>query len=183
MASFFRASARSRSSFLRSSSSARDPRRHFLQRRLQLAPPHSAQAEPACWRPCAPSAPVSASIRRTPAATPESDTPGNEPDVAGAAHMRAAAEFDRPAQRVAGPLTHRHDAHLVAVFLAEQRARAGGPRIVQRHQPGGDGRILQHDSRWPCPRRARSPRRVIGLGCEKSKRSRSGATSEPFCAT
>jgi hypothetical protein len=24
---------------------------------------------------------------------------------------------------------------------------------------------------------------VIGLGCEKSKRSRSGATSEPFCAT
>ena len=24
---------------------------------------------------------------------------------------------------------------------------------------------------------------LIGLGCEKSKRSRSGATSEPFCAT
>jgi hypothetical protein len=24
---------------------------------------------------------------------------------------------------------------------------------------------------------------LIGLGCEKSNRSRSGATSEPFCAT
>ncbi len=108
---------------------------------------------------------------------------GDQADVAGAPHMRAAAQLDRPAERVADALTHRDDAHLVAVFLAEQRARAGGPRVVERHQPRRHRRVLQHDSRWRCPRPARSPRAVIGLGCEKSKRSRSGATSEPFCAT
>ena len=59
--------------------------------------------------------------------------------------MRAAAQLDRPAKRVAGPLAHGDHAHLVAVFFAEQRARAGGPRVVERHQPRGDGRILQHD--------------------------------------
>ena len=42
-------------------------------------------------------------------------------------------------------LAHRHHAHLVAVFLAEQRARAGRDGVVDRHQPRGDGRILQHD--------------------------------------
>ena len=44
--------------------------------------------------------PVSASRRRTPAATPESPTHGNQPDIAGAPDMRAAAQFDRPAERI-----------------------------------------------------------------------------------
>ena len=42
-------------------------------------------------------------------------------------------------------LAHRDHAHLVAVFLAEQRARAGGDRVVDRHQPRRHRRILQHD--------------------------------------
>ena len=81
------------------------------------------------------------------------------------------------------PLAHRDDAHLVAVFLAEQRARAGRARIVERHQPRRHRRVLQHDVVGDVLDAARAPRRVIGFGCEKSKRSRSGATSEPFCAT
>ena len=110
---------------------------------------------------------------------------GNQADVAGAPHMRAAAELDRPAERVATLLrifAHGDDAHLVAVFLAEQRAGAGGAGIVERHQPRGDGRVLQHDVVGDVLDRSISDA-VIGLGCEKSKRSRSGATSEPFCAT
>ena len=84
-------------------------------------------------------------MRRTPAATPASATPGDQADIAGAPHMGAAAQLDRPAERVAAALAHRDDAHLVAVFLAEQRARAGGARIVERHQPRGHRRILQHE--------------------------------------
>ena len=59
--------------------------------------------------------------------------------------MRAAAQFDRPAHGVAATLAHGDDAHLVAVFLAEQRARARGDGVVDGHQPRGDRRILQHD--------------------------------------
>ena len=67
-------------------------------------------------------------------------------DIAGAPHMRAAAELDRPAQRVAAALSHGDHAHLVAVFLAEQRARPGSDARRRRaHQPGGHRRILQHD--------------------------------------
>ena len=46
-------------------------------------------------------------------------------DVAGAAHVRAAAELDRLA-------ADRHDAHLVAVLLAEDRDRAAllAPRSI-----------------------------------------------------
>ena len=47
--------------------------------------------------------------------------------------------------RSRGPAAHRHHAHLVAVFFAEQRARAGLARVVHSHQPGGDLVILQHD--------------------------------------
>ncbi len=73
----------------------------------------------------------------------------DQPDVAGAPHMRAAAQLDRPAHGIAAGLlrivTHGDHAHLVAVFLAEQRARAGCDGVVDRHQPRGDGRVLQHD--------------------------------------
>ena len=72
----------------------------------------------------------------------------NQADIAGAADMGAAAQFDRPAERIAAVLArglaHRHHAHLVAIFLAEQRAGAGVAGIVDRHQPRGDLVILQH---------------------------------------
>ena len=63
---------------------------------------------------------------------------------AGHACRRRARPTSRACCRPAA-LAHRDDAHLVAVFLAEQRARAGRARIVERHQPRGDGRILQHE--------------------------------------
>ena len=59
--------------------------------------------------------------------------------------MRAAEQLDRPAERIAAAVTHRDHAHLVAVFLAEQRARAGAAGILERHQPRGHRRVLQHD--------------------------------------
>ena len=50
----------------------------------------------------------------------------DEADVAGAADMGAAAQLDRIGALVVAVLDRAHgdDAHLVAVFLAEQRARA-----------------------------------------------------------
>ena len=72
----------------------------------------------------------------------------DQPDIAGAPHMRAAAQFHRPAERVAAAavriLAHRDHANLVAVFLAEQSPRAGSPRVVERHQPRRHRRVLQH---------------------------------------
>ncbi len=60
----------------------------------------------------------------------------DQADIAGATHMGAAAQFHRPAQRVAAVLpvglAHRHHAHLVAIFF------------VHRHQPRRDLVILQH---------------------------------------
>src|SRR5208282_6637844 len=69
----------------------------------------------------------------------------DETDVAGAPHMRAAAQFDRPAHRVAAALPHGDDAHLIAIFFAEQCTRARGDGIVAAQQPGNHRRILQHD--------------------------------------
>jgi hypothetical protein len=77
---------------------------------------------------------------------------------------------------------HGDDAHLVAVFLAEQRARARGDGVVDRHQPRGDGRVLENDAIGDVLD-ARSSAGSTGLGWVKSKRRRSRATSEPFCAT
>ena len=72
----------------------------------------------------------------------------DQADVAGAAHMGAAAQLDRPAERIlavlAGALAHRDDADLVAIFLAEQRAGAGLARLVHAHQARGDLVVLQH---------------------------------------
>src|SRR5262249_31185981 len=69
----------------------------------------------------------------------------DQPDVAGALHVRAAAELHRPAHGVAATFTilaHGDHPYLLATVLAEERARAGGDRVVDRHQAGGDGRIL-----------------------------------------
>ncbi len=98
-------------------------------------------------------------------------------------HMGAAAQFDRPA-------------HGVAAALDPSRRRAPRRRISRRTAPA---RRTRRRRRAPSARvvtgafcstmsLAMSSTRsissaVIGLGCEKSKRSRSGATSEPFCAT
>src|SRR5258708_227035 len=61
-----------------------------------------------------------------------------EADSAGAPHMRAAAQLDREGlERVAvhvGLLAHGDDAHLLAVFLAEEGERAGLLRLIRRHQ-------------------------------------------------
>ena len=64
--------------------------------------------------------------------------------------MRAAAQFDRPAHGIAATLPHGDDPNFVAVFLAEQRAGTGLPRVVERHDPGGHGRRTVHRA---CPLR------------------------------
>ena len=63
--------------------------------------------------------------------------------------MRAAAQLQRIGRPI-GTLSaarlraHRHDANLVAVFLAEQRLRPQGACIVRRHDPGLDRAVLAH---------------------------------------
>src|SRR6185312_14706487 len=60
-------------------------------------------------------------------------------DIAGAPDMRAAAELDRERLRRMTMsvlfLAHGDDAHLLAVFLAEERERARLHRFRRRHQP------------------------------------------------
>src|SRR5262249_29056646 len=61
-----------------------------------------------------------------------------------------AAQFDRPAQSVAAArgcriFAHRNDAHLVAVFFAEQGASAGGDSVVTAHQPRDHRAVLQNE--------------------------------------
>jgi hypothetical protein len=68
-------------------------------------------------------------------------------DIAGLAHMGAAAKLQRiglPVAALARPVqrAHRHDPHLVAVFLAEKRLRPDAARVVRRHDPGFHGRVL-----------------------------------------
>src|SRR5215471_9541950 len=69
----------------------------------------------------------------------------DEADVACPAHVSAAAQFDRPADRVATTLTHGNNAYFVAVFFPEQGSRARCDRIVDRHQAGGDRRVLKDE--------------------------------------
>ena len=145
MASFFLASDSSRSSLPALIQHLRQAAGHLLERHFEFRRRRSWRARPNDARTCAPWSPVSASMRRTPAATPLSATPGDETDVAGAPDVGAAAKLHRPAHGVAAALAHGDDAHLVAVFLAEQRARAGRNRVIDRHQPRGDRRVLQHD--------------------------------------
>ncbi len=69
---------------------------------------------------------------------------GEKPDLAGAPDMRAAAKLDRERLVRALPVfAHRDDAHHVAIFLAEQGARAARERLVERHHADLDGRVLQ----------------------------------------
>ena len=54
--------------------------------------------------------------------------------------MRPAAQLDRIGGLAVA--SHRKDANLVAIFLAEQGHRARRHRIVDAHQPRTDGHIL-----------------------------------------
>ena len=62
--------------------------------------------------------------------------------------MGAAAQFHRPAERVAAVLArrlaHRNHADLFAVFFAEQSARASLTGLLHPHQPCRDFIIFQH---------------------------------------
>ena len=71
--------------------------------------------------------PVTASMRRTPDATPLSATILNRADIADPPDVGAAAQFG-------GKIAHAQHPHPVAVFLAEQRHGASGHRFVRGHE-------------------------------------------------
>ena len=104
------------SSFARASSSL------ALQQRARSASSACSRVAPSRARPPR----STASMRRTPAATPLSPRSLNEADVAGARHVRAAAQLGRE-------LAHAHHAHAVAVLVAEERQRARLDGVVVRH--------------------------------------------------
>ena len=86
-------------------------------------------------------------MRRTPEATALSLTILSRPISPVRRDMGAAAQLDGIS--VAGALAlgvdaHADDAHLIAIFLAEQRQRAFGDGLVGRHEMGLDRRVL-HD--------------------------------------
>ena len=120
------------------------------------------------------SAPVSASMRRTPAATPDSETTFSRP-------MSPVARAWVPPQSSFEKSPKRDDAHEVAVLLAEHRDGAGRDRLAVGH-------LLDHA---PARSRAIQPftrssivsscSRVTGASWLKSKRRRPGVTSEPRC--
>ena len=58
-----------------------------------------------------------------------------QPDVAGAAHVGAAAQLDRE-------VAHPDDTHDVAILVAEERQRAGLERVVVGHLFGRDRGVL-----------------------------------------
>ena len=76
-----------------------------------------------------------------------------QPDVAGAADMRAAAQLDREGLLVVTRSAHRDDPHLVAVFLAEQRQRPFGDGAVRGQQAGAH--------------RAVGPNALVDLGLDR----------------
>ncbi len=58
---------------------------------------------------------------------------GNQAYIAGAIYMRAAAEFDRPAEGIACALAHDDNSNFICVFLTKQRACARFAGIVHGH--------------------------------------------------
>ena len=91
-------------------------RRHGLRQRRRSAPRCGARPTATALSPTILKKPMSP-VRRT-CVPPQSST-----------------EYGRGAVAVVAILAHRDDAHLVAVFLAEQRHRAGVDRALGRHQP------------------------------------------------
>ena len=68
-------------------------------------------------------------------------------------------------------------------YFSPNSARAPEARASSRPSGGSSPRRSGARCGWRCPRPRRAPPAVIGFGWAMSKRSRSGATSEPFCAT
>ena len=96
---------------------------------------------------------------------------------------RACRRKARPTMPMAFPRAwlraHGDDAHLVAVFLAEQRhARRDAIASSSAISRGRDRRVLQTRALAISSTAAISSR-VIGLGCEKSKRSRRARPASP----
>jgi len=119
-------------------------------------------------------APVSASIRRTPAATPPSATM-TKADVPGRADVRAAAQLQAESR-------HADDADLVAVLFAKQRHRACRNRLLRRPHLRRHRRVaadlLVDDALETIDLVARHLLNVLEVD-----RRRSGATSDPACLT
>ena len=117
---------------------------------------------------------MTASMRRTPWATPASSVILNRPMSPVREDVGAAAELDR--------VPHAHHADVVAVFLAEERDGAPALGLGDRQHLGLGGDVAQH-LRVDQVLDLLPLSAVSGAQWEKSKRSRSGATSEPFWAT
>jgi hypothetical protein len=58
--------------------------------------------------------------------------------------MRAAAQLDRPAERVAGAVAHRTTRTSSPYFSPNSARAPDDAAVVERHQARGDARILQH---------------------------------------
>ncbi len=122
-----------------------EARRHLFERRLQSRRPHSSRSRSRGSRPCAPPCRSALRCGARPPRRPRRSRPRSARCRRCGAH--ACRRTARPTSRACCRrlLAHRDDAHLVAVFFAEQRARAGGACVVERHQARRDRRILQHE--------------------------------------
>jgi hypothetical protein len=155
------------------------------------SPLRSPPAQHRPWRrpdhrpaPCPPAhrrLPVSASTRRTPAATALSPTKVTSRSRR-CGHMRAAAKLDRIGLcRSACPWRRREPRHHTSRRTA--RIAPESHRFVRSISRVTTGAFLQHDRIGDLLDSRPTRRSSIGFGWLKSKRRRSGATSEPFWAT
>ena len=134
------------------------------------------------WRRLRAALPVSASRRRTPAATPESVRPKISPmSPVRRTCVPPHSSTDQPS--VLPPPSPIATTRTSSPYFSPNSARAPEARAssiaISRVVTGEfcSTKSLAMSSTFSISSA------VIGLGCEKSKRSRSGATSEPFCAT
>ena len=111
-----------------------------------------------CWNHATAPAPVSASMRRTPAATPLSWVITKKP-------MSPVARTCVPPHSSRLKPGHRHDADAIAVLLAEERHRAGRHRLLRRSHLGLHRRVavdlLVDDPLDPVELLARDRREVL----------------------
>src|SRR5450759_4551868 len=143
MASFLRASVRSRSSFLRSSSSK--TMRAGMSSSGTLSSAAAALAVCTCLSVALrASRPVSASRRRTPAATPESVTPLIKPiSPVRLTWVPPHSSIDQPSVLpLPSPIATTRTS---SPYFSPNSARAGDAGVVERHQPRGHRGILQHE--------------------------------------
>ena len=111
-----------------------------------------------------------------------------EADIAGAPHMRAAAQLDREGPRRAPfGLGHRSPIETTRTsspyFSPKSASAPSVDGVVRRHQPGAHLAVLADAGIDLGLDGLRRPRASAARGWLKSKRMRSGATSEPFCVT